>query len=123
MSSYPKKSPLKDPVEIFLDSHKKSRMNFLEESNIPEQPYTPSKLKEKMKSNNLRYINAAISNETPQEDKKEKNQSIIKSNNIYREIKSTKKVDENQAYPSRESQKSEESDYRVPNFNCLSSEK
>lgn len=41
-------------------------MNFLEESNIPEQPYTPSKLKEKMKSNNLRYINAALSHETQQ---------------------------------------------------------
>lgn len=95
-------------------------MNFFEESSIPEQPYTPSKLKEKMKSNNLRYINAAVSNETQHEDKKEKNQSVIKSNNIYREIKSTKKAEENQAYPSRESQKSEESDYRVPNFNCLS---
>jgi hypothetical protein len=81
-----------------------------------ETPSTPSKLRDRMKSNNLRYINAQI--EIQPEEKKEKTPVAIKTNNIYREIKAKK--EENIGLVQESLANSQEiENYRVPNFQCL----
>jgi hypothetical protein len=129
-----KKSFVKEPAELFYDNPRKSHMangnrlniqtiqtkdgQYLDDL-VAEQPFTPSKLKEKMRSNNLRYINSQQL-EHPIEEKKEKGTSIVKSNTIYKEIKSSKKAEESQPLACKELQNSQETEnYRVPNFNCL----